>query len=351
MQTAKKKYGTNLRDIRTYIMSLIYRNGYQSVRVPSSTELAEKFSVTRRTARVALERLISEGYLIGRKGVGTFTNPNVGFRFPGTSQQKLIGIGTGSCNNFYYDCQVGKPFAGLISGVCTRGFNVFTLTNMPQDKTQFYETVSRINLDAVIVYCSELTPEVSAELRNNNIPFVAIRQATAQADFVEYDFTAAVTDIFDSMKSRGATRLTQFKTAQNTAYIQTLIEMKQKVFPECRLQIIDAENVGTERQLEELFTVPENIPDHLVCSWRSPELIAKFMKKYNVSAERCHVTVDNDYVYHPEFRGSYFYADPRDMCRAALEMIEARWENPDLAPQKRSLKISHLKYKTNFTEE
>ncbi len=62
------------------------------MQIPTILELAEKFGVCRQTVSKAMKELTAEGYVIGRKGVGTFTNPakfmehQFGERFP------VIGI-------------------------------------------------------------------------------------------------------------------------------------------------------------------------------------------------------------------------------------------------------------------
>ena len=109
--------GSNIKNIRHYVMGLIYQNGFTSVRVPCSLKLARQFGVTRRTARVVLEGLIREGYLIGKNGIGTFTNPAQGFKLGHGPQLPLIGVGVNDCSNFYYDYRSGMRFAAAMQAI------------------------------------------------------------------------------------------------------------------------------------------------------------------------------------------------------------------------------------------
>ncbi len=78
--------------IRQYVNGLIFNANGQSVRIPTILELAEKFGVCRQTVSKAMKELTAEGYVIGRKGIGSFTNPakfmehQSGERFP------IVGI-------------------------------------------------------------------------------------------------------------------------------------------------------------------------------------------------------------------------------------------------------------------
>ena len=102
---------TESQKIRFYIMGLIYRNGATSVKVPSSQTLANQFGVARRTARIALEGLVREGWLIGKTGVGTFTNPSRAFTAEKKHPVPLIGLIYGRGDNFFYD----PPAATILS--------------------------------------------------------------------------------------------------------------------------------------------------------------------------------------------------------------------------------------------
>lgn len=50
------------------VMSILYRSGGCSVKIPSSNELAREFGVARSTVRIALEKLTEEGFLVTRRG-------------------------------------------------------------------------------------------------------------------------------------------------------------------------------------------------------------------------------------------------------------------------------------------
>ena len=78
--------------IRRYVNGLIFKAGGQSVQIPTILELAKKFGVCRQTVSKAMKELTSEGYVIGRKGVGSFTNPVKFMELQSGGRLPVIGI-------------------------------------------------------------------------------------------------------------------------------------------------------------------------------------------------------------------------------------------------------------------
>lgn len=346
----EKKSGSSIRDIRTYIMGLMYRNNFTSLRVPSSPELAKMFSVTRRTARMALEGLIAEGFLIGRQGVGTFTNPKIGFRLSGAKQRKLIAVGDGKCNTFYYDLRIGKTLSSLICNICEAGHNVHNFSNMPDEPAPFSRALAAINPDAVIIYNSELAPEAISDYLKAKNPCVMINRSNPSADIILYDYYPAYCSILEEMRERGKKHLLLFNHRHNEAKLAQAIK---DIYPECIYTINDtpASDDQYYTDLEELFAVPEKTPDYLVCSWRAPEVICDLREKYGVSPERCRAVVDGDYVYCERYQGGYIAPDRDETSRTAIRMVEERWKDSELPQQIKSIPINYIKEKKTRWEE
>lgn len=61
--------------IRRYMLNLVEQSGENSIQVPSIIELSKKFNVSRPTVSKAMKMLTADGFIIGRRGVGAFTNP------------------------------------------------------------------------------------------------------------------------------------------------------------------------------------------------------------------------------------------------------------------------------------
>ncbi len=61
--------------IRQFVINQVAHAGDKAVKMPSERELCRKFDVARGTVRRAMEDLVREGYLVPKRGMGTFVNP------------------------------------------------------------------------------------------------------------------------------------------------------------------------------------------------------------------------------------------------------------------------------------
>ena len=61
--------------IRRYVLSLALKAKDKSVQIPTTIELSKKFGVSRQTVGKAMKELTQDGYIIGKPGIGSFTNP------------------------------------------------------------------------------------------------------------------------------------------------------------------------------------------------------------------------------------------------------------------------------------
>ena len=61
--------------IRRYVLSLALKAKEKSVQIPTTVELSRKFGVSRQTVGKAMKELTRDGFIIGKPGIGSFTNP------------------------------------------------------------------------------------------------------------------------------------------------------------------------------------------------------------------------------------------------------------------------------------
>ena len=72
----KDKSPAGLR-VRYGIVELLYRAPSRETQLPSASELASRYNISMSTVNRELKKLVEEGLIIGRQGVGMFTVPNV----------------------------------------------------------------------------------------------------------------------------------------------------------------------------------------------------------------------------------------------------------------------------------
>ena len=63
--------------IREYLLKIVAASDGSNLQAPTENELCGRFRVTRPTVRNAIRGLIADGYLIPRRGLGTFINPSM----------------------------------------------------------------------------------------------------------------------------------------------------------------------------------------------------------------------------------------------------------------------------------
>lgn len=142
--------------IRHYIMNLIYRHPNEKMLIPGSNELAAMFGVGRATVTRVLKSLTEEGYLEGRRGIGTFTL-HQNFIPVENEMPPLIGLLAGDGKYFYYPHQVWGIMASCGLVLTRGGCNVRPLSlTGADDETRFAE-ISRQYLDGLVVL--DVNPE------------------------------------------------------------------------------------------------------------------------------------------------------------------------------------------------
>lgn len=137
--------------IRRYVMNLILRAGKDPVQIPTINELSEKFSVSRPTVSKAMKELTSEGYIIGRRGIGSFTNPAKIFPASFGRKQPLIGITLGNGLMVHLDKYYANILAELLKKIVAMPAITHIVSTGSSDKEQIICDIMNEQLDALVV--------------------------------------------------------------------------------------------------------------------------------------------------------------------------------------------------------
>lgn len=328
--------GSNIKNIRHYVMGLIYQNGFTSVRVPSSLALARQFGVTRRTARIVLEGLIREGYLIGKNGIGTFTNPARGFKLGHGPQLPLIGVGVNDCSNFYYDYRSGMRFTAAMQAVLEHGANVYPLVHSSCDFEQFRVELCHAQLDGLFLVQPDFSPEQQTVLTSLGFPVVSLEGEFAGASRIRYDRTAAQQEMFSIALREKRHEILLLYT--RTEYFNDEVGIFRDLCdqPGCPVHLrvvqVDAENFE-ERFAATLKSGP--VPELLLIGWRMPPLVIRMLAEAGIDYRKeCRLMVSDDFLPVREFCGYVVCPDrPAAVSAAAAELMR-RIGDPAASPRK-----------------
>lgn len=138
--------------IRHYVFGILRTAGNEAVRIPSSYELAEQFSVTRRVARYELERLRDEGYLIAKPRIGMFTNPRLN-HISATPVQKgmpLIGIINADGSHFIYGVPEARMMGHFHISLAEAGCMLHPIRFSFHDEEMRIRELKNLGLDGIL---------------------------------------------------------------------------------------------------------------------------------------------------------------------------------------------------------
>lgn len=157
--------------IRRYVLTLIQKADGKSVPLPSILELSELFQVSRPTVSRAMKALTDEGYVIGRRGIGSFTNPARSFRPLGN--QPMVGLLVGDGMNVHFDQYFSRVVGNLMIAVSSLPAVVHLLALGSQKADNVFRTIQSEQLDAVVWHgMPEEFEGVRARLIESGLPVI-----------------------------------------------------------------------------------------------------------------------------------------------------------------------------------
>ncbi len=180
--------------IRRYMMNEIYRANGQSVQVPTILELSRKFKVSRPTVSKAMKALTEEGYIIGKRGIGSFTNPK--FKMPLSSPLEknvpLVGILMGDGMGVHYSSYCSRLLGALLNHLPYLPSYIHLVSLSVSDPDQVYEEIRNERLDGLVWHNPEPQNfEVCRRLRSEGMPLVLGGCHCDGISSVDFDFEDA----------------------------------------------------------------------------------------------------------------------------------------------------------------
>ena len=340
METGQNKT-TESGKIRFYIMGLIYRYGNRSVQVPSSVELAERFGVARRTARLALEGLVREGWLIGRRGLGTFTNPARAF-FPDSELSiPLVGLIYGKGDNFYYDTPACRMFSQMGLAAAEHGFNTRFLTRMCGDWAALFDEIRNSNLDGLLWASSEFPPpEMLGRIRELGVRVVTIDREVPGFSGVLFSDDNALLDAGKLLAREGRRRVIRFDVRPELP--ETVregivagaraagfeVEYSSAFFRQHEFRACFSETVAAER------------PDAVIVGWMEMPIAAGVLAEQGIDpVQECRVITMESSTGFPRLPCARLDRPYGKAARAAVEELARLLNTPDAAPQIRRVDV------------
>ena len=335
--------------IRYYIYGIIRSNHTESIRIPSSYELAERFGTTRRGAQYELERLIESGLLIGKHRVGTFTNPNSGFFWHASNGEKqpFIGVTYGSGDYFNYSYTASLSIAAIYRQLAENGCSLHDLRLFRKTPDTIYDEIAPLHLDALVwaVKNNEETLHcpLLRRLIDTGIPVVTYGQLfPGEVSGVCASCEDAIRKLALICRQENRMRiLTQYP--QSTSLLDI-----HKHFPEKEFELKQI----TSSPLPENFNIAEELlksgfrPDLWICEDGFIPAVERLCGHYNIDIRReCRIV--SLYAYRPvhEFNGYSIHPDFDRMAEKTAELIQHHLCSEKYLPETIPVESSLIEWK------
>jgi len=302
---------SEVQKIRHYVMNLFYRNGEGSIRIPSSRELSDKFHLARSTIRIALEEMTAEGYLITKKGIGTFTNPLKAFEGMKTSRIPLIGIKLGRGDQFYYDGSAMQTLSSLFCFLSKNNYNSRLLSIGCKDAESCSQELKYAYVDAVVCYNAN---SFYVEQASVILPTISIfGKKIKTASTICSNYKPAVNEFVKKLTHKNGKSIIVWN---NVTYTEVYNEFKGHK----NITIINGNSDFIN--LKEF----ERIPDCIVTHHTKLESIINQLNELKIPIERCKVLLFNYANIHLPFWG---LVDQREVaCSLAMDYLRSILRSP-----------------------
>ncbi|MDD3154413.1 MAG: hypothetical protein PHS41_06050 [Victivallaceae bacterium] len=197
--------------IRYYIYGIVRKFSESSVRVPSSYELAKMFEIPRWVAQYELERLIAEGVLIGKKRIGTFTNPRSTYSMHiATDAMPLIAVSYGSGDHFTYSHEGAFSLAAAYQTLGKLDCSIHDLRVPGKTLDSMLRDIGSLSLDGLlwISPSMDFKKELFAELSKKGVKIYTCGfSPEPSVGAVEYEYQHAADDLLERCRRENRTDL------------------------------------------------------------------------------------------------------------------------------------------------
>ncbi|MFC5647592.1 GntR family transcriptional regulator [Paenibacillus solisilvae] len=235
------------KQIEQYLLDQIRLNNWQpNHKLPSETELAEKFNVSRLTIKKAMQNLMEEGLLYRIQGKGTFLSSNLS----GEPIAYSMDYSDSDKQSVAFITPLAKTIRSLhlINGIeeelSKRGYHmIFCKTfNSKQLEKQMIQEVIRKGVSGIIIYPveGETYNEKILELTINQFPLVIVDRYLQGLDtnYVCADNVQGAYDATNHLIERGHTKIGIISThSQGTSSIKDRLTGYEKALAEHNIPI------------------------------------------------------------------------------------------------------------------
>lgn len=135
--------------IRQFVINLTANSREDFCKIPSERELSQKFQVARGTVRRALQDMVREGYLVPKRGMGTFLNSHLTAKYRASNAYKAgIILSSGMLVNITPDYQ--QILTGIFRQFAGHNISIQLVNFAARDPQKTFQDLDAMGLDGLI---------------------------------------------------------------------------------------------------------------------------------------------------------------------------------------------------------
>jgi len=301
---------SNTLKLRHYIIDIIYHNNHESVKIPSIRQLATDFNLAKSTVQLIQEQLVQEGYLYSKKGIGTFTNPSMGFVTPHGTPPPLIGIIWGDGKLYFHDHYISRSLGAIASAITKDGWNCRHITFTSTSQDAIIDEITSVALDGLIWSHPAIKYTKTLEQLTAKIPTVVLsgNDEYKHLNRVSVDFESAGYELGKKLAEEN--RKTMLTATAGFGLNKSLNGLRKAL-----LEVDGKETILNEipavfyKELEDYLT-GNPPPDIMVINGRHTEFTMNMLKRHNIDpVNQCRV-IALQHIISPENFTGYFLDEP-----------------------------------------
>ncbi len=173
----KKASSAEYMKIRRFVLNRIHRANGKMIQLPTAQELAKQFGCSRPTVCKAMKMLTEDGYVIGKPGLGSFTNPQKVGIGKGSNMDGLpiIGIVFGDGMLVHYDIFFGEVLSQVLAQVIRMPAILHIINLTSGDPGKVAEEILAEDLDALLwETAAGISGETIPLLRKAGLPVIVM---------------------------------------------------------------------------------------------------------------------------------------------------------------------------------
>lgn len=247
--------------IRHAVVGLLYRAPLRETALPSASELAKEHDVSMSTVNRELKKLVEDGLIVGRRGVGMFTVPGAIKFNKKDVGRRLIGIIYGDGRFLFYGLMEWHLISCCGFALMPGMANVRPVSLISSHPDDVVAELKSLNLDGFIVIDPNSSLRKALQiLRNDGCPVVSIGQRVERVPSILFDHHRAGRDMGALLLERNV-RSVLWMSYDSTCREHLAGARHHFAEARAKVQITEVANMGECEVVVEEYAKNKKFPD------------------------------------------------------------------------------------------